>query len=34
MMKEAEKAIIERRHLEAIEAGRRQREGLVYPKLN
>ncbi len=32
MTREADAAIIERRDLEAAEAGRRQREGFEYPK--
>lgn len=32
MEKQAEDAILERRDLEAIEGGRRQRDGFEYPK--
>lgn len=32
MQRNAEQYVVERRHLEGAEGGRRQKEGLVYPK--
>ena len=34
MQKNSEQYIVDRRHLEGAEAGRRQKEGLVYPNSN